>query len=53
MNILLTVNRRKANWIDHILRRNCLTENVIGGKTEGRIEVKGRRARSKQLTGLP
>ena len=21
---LLTVNRRKANWIGHILRRNCL-----------------------------
>jgi hypothetical protein len=23
-NILHTVRRRKANWIGHILRRNCL-----------------------------
>jgi hypothetical protein len=23
-NILLTIKRRKANWIGHILRRNCL-----------------------------
>jgi hypothetical protein len=24
--------RRKANWIDHILRRNCLLKHVIEGK---------------------
>jgi len=28
-----TMKRRKANWIDHILRRNCLLEHVIEGKT--------------------
>jgi hypothetical protein len=28
--------RRKANWIGHILRRNCLLGHVIGGKVEGR-----------------
>jgi len=36
-NILLTVRRRKANWIGHILRRNCLLKHVIEGKIEGRI----------------
>ena len=29
MNILHTVIRRKANWIGHILRRNCLLHRVI------------------------
>jgi hypothetical protein len=33
-NILHTVKRRKANWIGHILRRNCLVENFIEGKIE-------------------
>jgi hypothetical protein len=36
-NILHTVNRRKANWNGHILRRNCLLKQVIEGKVEGRI----------------
>ena len=31
--------RRKANWIGHILRRNCLLKHVIEGNTEGNIEV--------------
>jgi len=44
-NTVETVNRRKANWIGHILCRNCLLRQVIGGKIEGRIEVKGRRGR--------
>jgi hypothetical protein len=39
-----------ANWIGHILRRNCLLKHVIEGKLEGRIEMTGRRGRrSKQL----
>jgi hypothetical protein len=38
-NILPTVKRRKANWIGHILRRNCLLKHVIEGKIEGRREV--------------
>jgi hypothetical protein len=49
-NILHTVKRRKANWIGHILRRNCLLKHVFEGKIEGRIEVTGRRGRRlKQL----
>jgi hypothetical protein len=34
-NILHTINRRKANWIGHILRRNCLLKHFIKGKIEG------------------
>jgi hypothetical protein len=30
-NILHTVRRRKANWIGHILRRNCLLKHIIEG----------------------
>ena len=41
---------RRANWIGHILRRNCHLKHVIEGKIEGRIEVMGRRrVRNKQL----
>jgi hypothetical protein len=35
-NVLQTINRRKANWICHILRRNRLLEHVIEGKKEGK-----------------
>jgi hypothetical protein len=31
-NILHTITRRKANWIGHILRRNCLLKHVIERK---------------------
>jgi hypothetical protein len=34
---LHTINRKKANWIDHIIRRNCLLKHAIEGKIEGRI----------------
>jgi hypothetical protein len=51
-NILHTIKRRKANWIGHILLRNCLLKHVVEGKIEGRIEVKGRRGtRRRQLLG--
>jgi hypothetical protein len=49
-NILHIRKRRKANWIGHVLRRNCLLRDVIEGKLEGRIEIMGRRGRRcKQL----
>jgi hypothetical protein len=49
-NIVHTIKRRTANWIGHILRRNCLLKHVIEGKLEGRIEMTGRRGRRcKQL----
>ena len=31
-NILHEIRKRKANWIGHILRRNCLLQGVIEGK---------------------
>jgi hypothetical protein len=31
-NIVHTIKRRKANWIGHILRSNCLLKQVIEGK---------------------
>jgi hypothetical protein len=40
-NILHEICKRKANWIGHILRRNCLLQQVI----EGKIKVTGRRGR--------
>jgi hypothetical protein len=44
-NILHEISKRKANWIGHILCRNCLLEQVIEGKIKGGIEVTGRRER--------
>jgi len=41
-NILHEIRKRKANWIDHILRRNCLLQWVIEGKINWGIEVTGR-----------
>jgi hypothetical protein len=44
-NILHTIKTRKTNRIGQILGRKCLLKNVIEGKIEGRIEVRGRRER--------
>jgi hypothetical protein len=35
-NILHTIKRRKANWIGHILRRNCLVTHVTEGRYKER-----------------
>ena len=47
-NILHEISKRKANWIRHILRRNCLLQGVIEGKIKGGIEVTGRRGRRRR-----
>ena len=47
-NILHEIRKRKANWIGHILRRNCLLQRVIEGKIKGGIEVTGRRGRKRR-----
>jgi hypothetical protein len=47
-NILHTIKRRKAEWIDHILRRNCLLKHITEGKIEGGIEVTGRHGRRRK-----
>jgi hypothetical protein len=42
-NVLHEIRKGKADWIGHILHRNCLLQQVIEGKIKGGIEVKGRR----------
>jgi hypothetical protein len=46
--------RRKFNWIDHFLRRNCLLKHVIEGKIEGRLIVteRWRRGRKQLLDDI-
>ena len=53
-NILHEIRKRKANWIGHILRRNCLLKQVIEGKIKWEIEVtrRGGRRRKKLLDDL-
>ena len=53
-NILHEIIKRKANWIGHILRRNCLLKQVIEEKIKGKIEVttKQGRRRKKLLDDL-
>jgi hypothetical protein len=38
-DILQTINRRWANWIGHIMRRNCRLIHVIEGEKEVRIQL--------------
>ena len=41
---------REANWIGHILSRNCPLKHATEQKTEGKTEARGRRGvRRKQL----
>jgi len=34
-NILHEISKRKANWIGHIMCRNCLLQQVNEGKIKG------------------
>jgi len=47
-NILHEIRKRKANWICHILRRNCLLKQVIAGKIKGEMEMARRRGRRRK-----
>jgi len=47
-HILHEIRIRKANWIGHILRRNCPLQLVIEGKIQGWIEVTGRQGRRRR-----
>jgi len=47
-NIVHEISKLKANWIGHILRRNCLLQRVTEGKIKGGIEVTGRRGRRRR-----
>jgi len=46
--VLHEIRKRKANWIGHILRRNCLLQRVIEGKIKGGIEVTEIRGRKRR-----
>ena len=47
-DILHAIRKRKANWIGHILRRNCVIRQVIEGKIKGEMEVTRRRGRGRK-----
>jgi len=47
-NILHEIRKRTANWIGHILRRNCLLQRVIEGNIKGGIEVTGSRGKKRR-----
>jgi hypothetical protein len=47
-NILHEISKRKAKWIGHILRRNCLLQGVIEEKIRGGIEVTERRGKRRK-----
>jgi len=42
------ISKWKANWIGHVLRTNCLLQQVIEGNIKGVIEVTGRRGRRRR-----
>ena len=48
IDILHEIRKRKANWIGHILRRDCLLQRVTEGKIQGGIEVTGRQGRRRK-----
>ena len=47
-NILHEIRKRKANWIGHILRRNCLLKQVIEGKIKEEIQATRRQGRRRK-----
>jgi hypothetical protein len=46
--ILHEIQKWKANWIGHILHRNCLLKQVIEGPIEGEMDVTRRRGRRRK-----
>ena len=51
-DILRAINRRRANWIAHMLRRNCLLKHVIEEKTEEEVTRRKGRIRKQLLNDL-
>jgi hypothetical protein len=47
-NILHEIRKRKANWIGHILRRNCHLQRVTEGKIQGGTKVTERQGRRRR-----
>jgi hypothetical protein len=48
INIVHKIRKRNANWVGHILRRNCLLKKVIEGKIKGEIEMTRTRGRRRK-----
>ena len=48
-NFLHEISKRKASWIGHFLRINCLPERVIEEKIKEEIVVTGRRGRRRKI----
>ena len=42
------IRKREADWIGHILRRNCLLKQVMEGKIKGEMDVTRRRGRRRK-----
>ena len=40
--VLELIKKRKINWLDHWLRRNCLLKDVLEDKVNGK-KVRGRK----------
>jgi hypothetical protein len=47
-NILHEISNRTANWIGHILRRNCVRKQVMGGQIKGGIAGTRRRGKRRR-----
>jgi hypothetical protein len=47
-NILHAIERKNANWIGHILHRNCLLQHGTERKIKERTEVTGVRGRRRK-----
>jgi hypothetical protein len=47
-NVLHETRKRKANWIGHILRTNCLLKQVIEVNIKTEMEVTRRRGRGRK-----
>jgi len=37
------MKRRKANWIGHILHKNCLLKHVVEAKIKRRTKINGKK----------
>jgi hypothetical protein len=47
-DILHEIRKRKANWIGHILRKNCVLQHITEGEIERGILVKIKQGRRRQ-----
>ena len=47
-NILHEIRKRRANWVCHILRINCLLQRVTEGKIQGGIKETRRQGRRRR-----